>query len=186
MRLFLSLPVPSTAVEPSVLTRLKNRFPDARWSPSDQWHITLKFLGETPIDKVESIARVARGVAAAARSMTIVRGPWGVFPGNPGVLWLGAQSEGETLSGLARALDSALAPWGFPVEQRPFQAHITLARFPRSFLSLPSDLPSLEESRFEAGALDLMESRPGSNGRVHRRLAKMVLGVGTIGAGGAA
>lgn len=179
MRLFLSLPVPPTAVEPSVLTRLKNRFPDARWSPSDQWHITLKFLGETPIDKVESIAHAARGVAAAARPLTILGGPWGIFPGQPGIFWLGAQSPSGALSELAHQLDSALVSLGFSAERRPFQAHITLARFSRPLLSLPSDLPSLEESRFEAGALDLMESRPHRNGSTYRCLKQMVLGAGS-------
>lgn len=86
-------------------------------------HITLKFLGEVPQgrigDIIDALARV-RFAPFQAR----IRGV-GAFPGRSiRVVWLGATGPFEEL---ARAVDSALEPFGFERDKR-FSAHATLAR----------------------------------------------------------
>src|SRR5439155_23546844 len=54
----------------------------------------------------------------------------GGFPSaaRPRALWLGVTDGAEALQRLARRLDDALAGGGWPIEERPFRAHLTLAR----------------------------------------------------------
>ncbi|MDH7597254.1 MAG: RNA 2',3'-cyclic phosphodiesterase [Methanothrix sp.] len=86
-------------------------------------HITLKFLGEVPEGRVaeirEALARV-RFSPFQARITGV-----GAFPGRSiRVIWLGATGSFEEL---ARAVDTALEPFGFERDKK-FSAHATLAR----------------------------------------------------------
>lgn len=102
---------------------------DVRWVDNHNLHITLKFLGTTP---QELIPQVTEAIAQTARrqqpAKIEVRG-LGAFPSfrRPRVLWLGVRDDGK-LAAMARELDEALAPLGFPTEERPFQPHLTLCR----------------------------------------------------------
>jgi 2'-5' RNA ligase len=51
------------------------------------------------------------------------------------VLWVGLADGSELLASLATAVGALLAPVGYPPEDRPFHAHLTLAR-----LSRPADV----------------------------------------------
>lgn len=87
-----------------------------RWSVPVQWHVTLGFYGpDDPAARVDWLAgRLAGRPAPRVRLVGA-----GTFPG---VLWLGV--EGEGLAELAEAAGSGL-------EDRAYQPHLTLARFPR-------------------------------------------------------
>lgn len=104
-----------------------------RWVPRRQWHVTLRFLGETPIERVGQLAReleeVARGVAPFR---AVLRGA-GVFPprGQPRVLWVGVEA-GEAIHRLQEMVEEAVLALGYEREERPFRPHLTLARAGRS------------------------------------------------------
>ena len=93
-------------------------------------HLTLKFLGETPSDRV---SRIADALAGAARTVAPgeveLRGVGG-FPDleTPRVLWVGLAGDLGPLEALHRAVQAALAPLGHPPDRRPFTPHLTLAR----------------------------------------------------------
>lgn len=96
------------------------------WTPGENWHLTLKFLGHVP-----DPARVL----AAVRPLCVVAGPIELRLGSLGtfgtrVIWAGLEetSGGGALAALARAIDRACVPLGFKGEDRPYSAHITLAR----------------------------------------------------------
>ncbi len=116
----------------SALARLRDELAaircDVRWVRVDGLHATLKFLGSVPPEQLEEIqtALAAVGVQHAACEVQ-VRG-MGVFPTlrRPRVVWVGL--HGERLAPLARAVEEAVAPFGFPPEKRAFQPHITLGR----------------------------------------------------------
>lgn len=176
MRLFLSVPVPSTIAPPPAYARLRERFPEGRWTSPAQWHITLKFLGETPSAGVDAVLMAARAVARRTPSFEIALGSFGVFPENPDVLWAGVETGKEPLTRLARDLESVLEPLGFPAEKRGFQPHVTLARFKPPLRNLPSELPPLWIGGFQAKEMDLMESRLGRDGSTYRCVERMALG----------
>ena len=101
---------------------------DLKLVESTNLHFTVRFLGEiSDGDASEADSRLKR-LSLSAPSVEL-RG-LGAFPnaGNPRVLWVGVAREHEGLvSPIALAVRSALAGIG-EKEDRPFTAHITLAR----------------------------------------------------------
>ncbi|WIX74873.1 RNA 2',3'-cyclic phosphodiesterase [Amycolatopsis carbonis] len=115
MRLFTALRPPADVVA-AVALSLGEPGPGLRWSPPADWHVTLAYYGEADPD--ERAAEL--GPALAGRPAVEVRltGP-GTFPG---VLWLGVAGDGLTRLAEAAGVDQ---------EERPYRAHLTLARYPR-------------------------------------------------------
>jgi 2'-5' RNA ligase len=104
---------------------------DVRWVRLDGLHLTLRFLGPTAEDRVEPTATVVRAVAsAAAGPVDLELGGAGTFPphGRPRALWIGIAAGAEALAQLAVDLNTALADAGWERDDRPFRAHLTLAR----------------------------------------------------------
>jgi RNA 2',3'-cyclic 3'-phosphodiesterase len=101
--------------------------PDARWVRPESLHITLKFIGEKPMEMVEEIKRAASGIRAEPIEITF-RG-YGFFPTTKAarVFWAGIES-GPPLTSLAKTVDDATSTLGIPKEDHPFAPHLTLAR----------------------------------------------------------
>jgi 2'-5' RNA ligase len=101
--------------------------PEARWVRPESLHITLKFIGEQPAERVEAIsARLGRVESSA---FEIRSAGYGFFPTAkaPRVFWIGIQA-GPQLAELAEAIDAATAELGIPREGRAYSPHLTLAR----------------------------------------------------------
>ena len=104
---------------------------DVRWVRLDGLHLTLRFLGPTAEDRVEPTAAAVRAVAsAAAGPIDLELDGTGTFPphGRPRALWIGIVAGAEALTQLAVDLNTALANAGWERDDRPFRAHLTLAR----------------------------------------------------------
>lgn len=129
MRLFTAIDIPADVKETlrSLLNRLR---PTAKlqWSPVDNLHVTTKFIGEWPEDRVGEIKTALAQVSAPVPMWIHVHG-LGWFPNaaHPWVFWAGIES-GDGLSGLAQATEDALAKIGVPHEDRAYSPHLTLAR----------------------------------------------------------
>src|SRR5882762_7812623 len=100
---------------------------EARWVQPESLHITLKFIGEQPSERVEAITERLRRVEGSA--FKIRAGGYGFFPTAkaPRVFWIGVNA-GPQLAELAGSIDMATAELGIPREDRPFSPHLTLAR----------------------------------------------------------
>lgn len=137
-RLFIAVPLPDDAADAvrAIVDEVRAEpLPvgahDVRWVRLDGLHLTLRFLGPTPDDRLEPTAAAVRAAAVgAAGSIHIELGGAGTFPpqGRPRALWIGIADGAEALTQLAAALDSALSEAGWAVEHRPFRPHLTLAR----------------------------------------------------------
>jgi len=92
-------------------------------------HLTLRFLGPTPPDKVEEIRAAIQLAAENIRPFALELKGVGCFPNNrtPRVVWVGLAGE-ETLMRLQSRIEDSLAELGIRRETRPFSAHLTLAR----------------------------------------------------------
>ena len=103
---------------------------DVRWVRLDGLHLTLRFLGPTPDPQVQLAREATRTAGANATAFDLVIGGSGTFPpvGRPRALWLGIREGADRLAGLAAAVDEALVRAGWQAEDRPFRAHLTLAR----------------------------------------------------------
>jgi len=101
--------------------------PDARWVRPESLHITLKFIGEQPAERVEAISERLRRVESS--SFEIRSAGYGFFPTAKAarVFWVGIQA-GPQLAEVAEKIDMAVAELGIPREDRPFSPHLTLAR----------------------------------------------------------
>jgi len=101
--------------------------PDARWVRPESLHVTLKFIGEKPVEVVEEIKRTLSSVRSESVELTF-RG-YGFFPTAKAarVFWVGIES-GSQLPSLAKAVDEACFALGIPKENHPFTPHLTLAR----------------------------------------------------------
>jgi len=134
MRLFFAIPLPDEVIAriSAVQEQLRAAIGEdgVRWTRPDQFHYTLKFLGEQPVARAEKAVEVAYAVRSEQTPFELTLGGVGAFPNHqrPGTLWLGATAGAEALTDLAARLDAALARQRFPRENRPLKAHLTLAR----------------------------------------------------------
>jgi 2'-5' RNA ligase len=101
--------------------------PEARWVRPESLHITLKFIGEQPAERVEAITARLQRVDCSA--FEIRSAGYGFFPTAkaPRVFWIGING-GSRLAELAGAIDAATAELGIPREDRAYSPHLTLAR----------------------------------------------------------
>ena len=125
MRLFLALDLPWTLKER--LAMLAGGVPGARWVPSENYHLTLRFIGETQKHRAEEID--AALFALRARGFSLTLAGIGTFAkgGRPVSLWAGVERN-PSLDHLQNKIETALQRAGVEPERRRFAPHVTLAR----------------------------------------------------------
>jgi RNA 2',3'-cyclic 3'-phosphodiesterase len=102
----------------------------ARWVAPDAIHLTLKFMGDVPVPKLDLVKRSILQAVAGVDSFDLVLAGLGAFPSleNPNLVWVGLSGEVENLFNIQKRLEHLLAGQGFSPENRPFSPHLTLAR----------------------------------------------------------
>lgn len=98
---------------------------------ADTIHLTLAFLGEADPERA---AAAARGVGAPHHALPIEQARYWA---HNHIVWAGPWEMPPALAALAASLGSALAKSGFELEERAFQAHVTLIRKARAKGALP-------------------------------------------------
>lgn len=168
MRLFTAIDVPAdvTGKLRALLDQLR---PAAKlsWTSIEKMHITTKFIGEWPEDRLEEMRRTLAGIRLPGGVQIAVRGlGWYPNPRNPRVFWAGIDG-GEELRSLARATDDSVHGIGVAAEGREYSPHLTLARIrervPLDGLRTAVDaLESTDFGSFHATAFYLYLSRAGA------------------------
>jgi 2'-5' RNA ligase len=132
MRLFFAVPVSDTIKKAVTASIASSGLVSApwRWVRDDNFHITLKFLGETDPALIKPLVAAGLSVAEASSSFETVYSRFGAFPGlkRPRVLFYGMDEGQEKMASLALGVDNAVEYLGFEKEKRPFRPHLTLAR----------------------------------------------------------
>jgi RNA 2',3'-cyclic 3'-phosphodiesterase len=102
---------------------------DARWVPPANMHLTVRFIGHVPDQRVAELTDAIRAPVTLA-PFTIALDACGAFPpsGPPRVIWIGLRQGLDALRAIAAEMDRRVVPFGFEPERRPFSAHVTLAR----------------------------------------------------------
>jgi 2'-5' RNA ligase len=126
MRLFVGLAIDEAVKETleRLTLRLRAKDDGLRWSTTDQWHVTLIFLGEVDDEARARLVRELRGVRQPSLKLRIQR--LGTFE-RVGILHAEVEVSQELLR-LYEAVAAAVKRSGLEVEDRPYRAHITLAR----------------------------------------------------------
>ncbi len=133
-RVFIAIELPSV-VRKSLsdhINRLRKALPDvhASFSREENLHLTLKFLGNTPVSKTEALSQAAQRAAGRFQPFDLMIGSCGAFPprGQPRVLWIGIDDPSGQLAELQRTLEDECAKAGFVREERLFHPHLTITR----------------------------------------------------------
>lgn len=135
LRLFLAIPLPDDVraglrrwqmeLQPLLPPRA------VRWTKPEQFHLTLKFLGNVPVADTDALRHAIGAVCQAARPMRLRAEGVGFFPhaGSPRVLWVDIKSEDGLLMDFQRQLELSVQHFAEKEENKKFTAHVTLARF---------------------------------------------------------
>jgi len=159
MRLFVAIEIPPDvrAALAALLQEFRVIAPPAKWVRAENMHITLKFLGETESTKLAAIQEALRtirsGQAVALRFLGL-----GFFPNEKRakVFWAGIESSAN-LPAIAAEIDRSMHRLGFPLENRPFTPHLTLARFEPPGIPAKLFAAAEERSAREFGSLTARE-----------------------------
>jgi 2'-5' RNA ligase len=113
-----------------IVTGLKHSDADIKWVDPDHFHITLKFLGQTPQSQISLISRALDALAMTVPAFPLALKDIGAFPDidKPQVIWIGVSQGGPELSQLSKSVQEYLLPFGFLKDNRPFHAHVTIGR----------------------------------------------------------
>lgn len=144
--------------------------PDVRWTTSDQWHVTLRFLGDVPDDDVAALREALDGLAGRPAT-AIALGPRTTRLGR-GQLVLPATGADD----LAAAVATATAPFG-PSDDRPFRGHLTLARARRRARGgVPAELTGTPvDARWPATEVALVRSHLDPGGARYETIHRVPL-----------
>jgi 2'-5' RNA ligase len=179
MRIFIALDIP-----PEVRARLTEYAasahmlaPAARWSPVENLHVTLKFVGEASDAVVERMKSALADVKAAPFEVRFEG--VGFFPSPKGarIFWAGVEG-GEALSRLASAVDAATEKLGVAREEKAYRPHLTLARAGAYPLRELQPLLSGPKPRFgtmTAREFFLYRSQPQRGGSKYTKLERFEL-----------
>ena len=137
-----------------------------RWTKADDFHVTLKFLGEVRRERLDEVENAMNRVAATTKAFTTGFGGFGAFPSvrEPRVIWLGIGANPE-LRVLKQDLEWSFGDIGFETERRAFHPHVTLGRTDDrdgagAFRGLDDLMADLEcEGKVKVTTLDLMRSQ---------------------------
>jgi RNA 2',3'-cyclic 3'-phosphodiesterase len=126
MRLFVAVDLP-WALRQQLATLAAAGIPGARWVPPENYHLTLRFIGEAPAYRAEEIDHALAGLRARGFSLTLAG--VGTFEkgGRSSALWVGVERNPQ-LDHLQNKIETALQRCGLEPERRRFQPHVTLAR----------------------------------------------------------
>ncbi len=161
MRAFIAVEIPDEvkAKFEEAQGRLRRSGADVRWVKPANTHITLEFLGETPVEKIEEIKSVLSRVAATHGPFEVSIETLGVFPNvrRPRVVWIGITQGAQPLVALQASVNAQLREIGFRPEEREYSPHITLGRV-RGTKNLEKLTSGLEaEKDFRAGEFHAAE-----------------------------
>jgi len=181
-RVFIAIELPASARQrlKDHIDRLRDALPDARasWSREENLHLTLKFLGDTPVSQIEPLSQATKRAASEALPFELIIRGCGAFPpgGQPRVLWIGIEDLSGQLGKLQRALEDESDKEGFAREARPFHPHLTIARLrrphgSRQLAALHEEL-GFEAETVRASALAVVRSELGSEGSRHTVISR--------------
>ena len=181
MRLFAGLDLPyEMRRNLELLLHLLKPKARIQWSPVANLHLTTKFIGEFPEERLEELKSALGSVTRPGSLRIALRGlGWFPNPNQPRVLFAGIQAP-EGLADLARNTDTACATLGIESETRQFSPHLTIARVrnqePLSDLKKAiSELPSVDFGAFSAEAFHLYRSQLNPGGSIYTKLATFPL-----------
>ena len=189
LRLFVAIPMPeSVRNEMTVVQQeLQQLVPhDAiRWTKPEQFHLTLRFLGNVPVERVAVLQEIINAVCRGSPVLPLRAQGVGFFPNArpPRVIWVGVDDGKGRLADLQERIEDAVRPFAEEPGVEKFAGHVTIGRV--KFLKrheiekLVSHALTIKERLFgewTAHEIEIMQSQLSPTGAQHFLLAALRLG----------
>lgn len=181
VRTFICLQLPEFARDrlASAQTRLRESGAQVGWVKPHNIHLTLKFLGPVPAERLREVVGAVQRAAVPAQPIPLELTVLGCFPNRraPRVIWAGLKQLPEELAGLQQRVEKELVAAGFLPESRPFSPHFTLGRVRsgRNVRKLAAAMQAerLEPIRFESAEVVVMASRLHASGALYTPISRI-------------
>jgi len=188
LRLFVAMRIPEEikAGFSVAQAELQEDLPVAKmsWAKADQFHLTLKFLGNVETERVDALRLSLVSACQGFVPLRLRAEGMGAFPnlGDPRVLWIGLNDPDQMLQPMQKAIETACSPFTAEKPLERFSGHVTLARvkrLARSELRVLGALVRRMERKFfgdwTAGQIELMQSELGAEGARHTCIEEIKL-----------
>ncbi len=168
----ITLPMEVKAELEAVSSELAKQCPprSVRWVKASQMHLTLRFLGDTSVDKLPQLTTDLDRIASQYKAFSLKLKELGCFPNKkrPRVIWIGVGGELKAAQQLQAEIETAVGKHGWQTETRSFQPHLTIGRMKNSSAlnTLKWDT-AVKQVEFEVTAVYLIESQLLSSGAIH-------------------
>jgi 2'-5' RNA ligase len=188
-RLFIAISVPDavkTEME-KAQAELRRGLPEGcvRWTRREQFHLTLKFLGNVEAQRVETLAGAIRDACQGFTALRLRAERIGCFPDLrfPRVIWAWVHDRQEQLPRLQNAIETATRDFTTETPEERFTGHVTLGRARgikrREAGVLAKVVAGIVERAFgewNADRIEIMRSEMSSTGARHSVLNSVELG----------
>lgn len=191
LRLFISIELPQSNRQllAELLERLKKgvQFTGAHptWVAAQNLHLTLAFLGNQPPERVAEIEQAMQTAASLVPAFRIRLAGLELFPSarEPRIISIAVRSGLESLAKIHTALTEQLRGFGSEVDNRPFRAHLTLARIKsvKGLAGLRDVVKShsgYSAREFKADRITLVKSTLAPGGSIYEIVSEAMLPAG--------
>ncbi len=177
-RLFVAVDLPET-IKQELDDLCSFGMPGVKWVKHEQFHLSLRFIGETAdhmFDEISTVISKVRGNSLLLNLKGI-----GTFPQSktPRVIWAGVEKN-ENLFQLRKKVEYQLSQIGIPSEGRKFSPHITLGRIKekkiKGFGDYLSRYALFKTEPFEVTEFSLFSSQLSPKGAIYKKEANYQLG----------
>src|SRR5208282_4326978 len=189
LRLFVAILMPGTVRNEITgvqqeLQRLVSR--DAvRWTKPEQFHLTLRFLGDVPAERVAALQEAVNAVCRGSPALRLRAQGVGFFPNarSPRVIWAGVNDGEGRLVDLQKMLEAAVQPFTKESRTERFAGHVTIGRVKwlkrPEIEKLASHAQAVKDRLFGewmANEIEIIQSRLSPAGAEHSQVAAVRLG----------
>ncbi|HXR04584.1 MAG TPA: RNA 2',3'-cyclic phosphodiesterase [Verrucomicrobiae bacterium] len=184
----MAIPMPETVRKEIIRTQQELQrlvSPTAiRWTKPEQFHLTLRFLGDVPVERVPALQEAVNTVCSGEPALPLRAQGVGFFPNarSPRVIWTGVNDGEERLAALQKKMEDAVQSFAEQPAAEKFAGHVTLGRV--KFLNRPEIEKLAAHARavkdrlfgaWLANEVEIIQSRLSSAGAEHSLLASIHL-----------
>ena len=134
LRLFVAIPMPEAVRNEitGIQQELQRLVPPAavRWTKPEQFHLTFRFLGNVPLERVAALQEAVNAVCRGSPALRLRAQGVGFFPNtrSPRVIWAGVNDGDGRLADLQKKIEAAVQPFTREPGTERFAGHVTLGR----------------------------------------------------------
>ena len=183
MRTFIAVELPENIKKKigELQAPLKRTNAFVSWVKPENIHITLKFLGEVPEEKINEVFSATEAALKETKKFKMNLKEMGAFPDfrRPRVIWIGTGKGGEELSNMATKIEEEMEKIGSPKENRKFSPHFTIGRVKSQKniekLMEKVKITDFETEDIEVNEVTVMKSQLHPAGAIYTPLRKIAL-----------